>query len=152
MPQTYIRTRPTIGSGAPASRRGIGGPVSRKESTLRSLPASVRFRIDGLLIDGLWRRQGGCHGVPAVSMRIVVRVRPGSSRAAVGGSHDGALIVRVAARAVDGQANEAAVRALADAFGVRRRDVVLVSGATNRTKVIEVTGATEQVLEALLAQ
>ena len=85
-------------------------------------------------------------------MRIVVRVRPGSSRAAVGGSHDGALIVRVAARAVDGQANEAAVRALADAFGVRRRDVVLVSGATNRTKVIEVTGATEQVLEALLAQ
>ena len=41
---------------------------------------------------------------------------------------------------------------LANAFGVRRRDVVLVSGATNRTKVIDVTGASQQILDALLAQ
>lgn len=83
-------------------------------------------------------------------MRIVIRVRPGASRTAVGGCHDGALVVRVAARAVDGQATEAALAALAKALGVRRRDVVLVSGATSRTKVIDVTGATEQTLAALL--
>jgi uncharacterized protein len=85
-------------------------------------------------------------------VRIVIRVRPGASRTAVGGAHDGALVVRVAAAAVDGQANDAAIRALAKAFDVRRRDVTLVSGATNRTKVVDVAGATEQTLAALLDQ
>lgn len=85
-------------------------------------------------------------------MRIVIRVRPGASRTAVGGSHDGALVVRVAAPAVDGRANEAALRALAKALGVRRRDVVLVNGATSRTKVIDVNGASQQIMDALQAQ
>jgi len=88
----------------------------------------------------------------AGAVRIVIRVRPGASRTAVGGSHDGALIVRVAAPAADGQANEAALRAVAKAFGVRRRDVVLVSGATNRSKVIDVTDALQETLAALLVQ
>ena len=43
-------------------------------------------------------------------MRVVVRVRPGASRTVVGGSQDGALIVRVGAQAVEGQATEAALR------------------------------------------
>lgn len=73
-------------------------------------------------------------------MHVVIRVRPGSSRTVVGGEYDGALVVRVAARAVDGKATEAALRALADALGVRRGDVRLVRGATSRTKVVEVTG------------
>jgi uncharacterized protein YggU (UPF0235/DUF167 family) len=83
-------------------------------------------------------------------MRVVVRVRPGAGRTAVGGEHDGALVVRVAARAVDGQATEAALHALAEAFGVRRAAVTLVTGATSRTKVVEVAGATREALDALL--
>jgi hypothetical protein len=73
-------------------------------------------------------------------MRVEIRVRPGSSRTTVGGEHDGALLVRVGARAVDGKATEAALRALADALGLRRGDVRLISGATSRTKVVELTG------------
>ena len=88
----------------------------------------------------------------AGAVRIVIRVRPGASRTAVGGSHDGALIVRVAAPAADGQANDAALRAVAKAFCVRRRDVVLVSGATNRSKVIDVTDGLQETLAALLVQ
>ncbi|MFL6137774.1 MAG: DUF167 domain-containing protein [Frankiaceae bacterium] len=83
-------------------------------------------------------------------MRVAVRVRPGAGATVVGGSHDGALVVRVAAPAVDGRATEAALRALADAFGVRRSAVALVTGATSRTKVVEVAGATEEALRALL--
>ncbi|RBY79743.1 DUF167 domain-containing protein [Blastococcus sp. TF02A-26] len=71
-------------------------------------------------------------------MRVALRVRPGAGRTAVGGSHDGALVVRVAAPAVDGRATEAALTAVASALGLRRRDVVLVTGATSRTKVVEV--------------
>lgn len=84
-------------------------------------------------------------------MRVTIRVRPGAGRTAVGGSHDGALVVRVAARAVDGKATEAALAAVADAFGVRRRDVVLVTGATSRTKLVDIAGAAETTLAALLS-
>ncbi|SCX44078.1 hypothetical protein SAMN03159343_1351 [Klenkia marina] len=82
---------------------------------------------------------------------MTVRVRPGSGRTVVAGSHDGALVVRVAARAVDGAATDAALAALADAFGVRRRQVALVTGATSRTKVAEVDGGDPDRLTALLA-
>lgn len=84
-------------------------------------------------------------------MRVVIRVRPGASRTLVGGTHDGALIVRVGAQAVDGLATESALRALAKAFGVRPRAVTLISGTTSRTKVVDVDGGTPETLEALLA-
>ena len=61
-------------------------------------------------------------------------MRPGSVRPGVGGERDGALVVRVSARAVDGQATEAA----------------LVAGATSRTKILEVEGAEPAVLTRLL--
>ena len=60
-------------------------------------------------------------------------------------------MVRVATRAVEGRATEAALGAVADAFGVRRSGVRLVTGATSRTKVIEVDGGSDDVLRALLA-
>lgn len=83
-------------------------------------------------------------------VRFAVRVRPGSTRTRVGGSYGDALVVRVTARAVAGKATEAALRALADALAVRRRDVSLVSGATSRDKVVEVVGEPEE-MHALLA-
>jgi uncharacterized protein len=85
-------------------------------------------------------------------VRITVRVRPGSARPGVGGEHDGALVVRVSARAVDGQATAAALDAVAAAFGVRRRAVTLVSGAASRTKIIDVEGADPVVLDRLLSR
>lgn len=88
-------------------------------------------------------------------VRVTVRVRPGATRPGVGGEHDGALVVRVSARAVDGKATEAALAAVAEAFGVRRRAVSLVSGTTSRTKVVDVAGAETElrpVLEQLLAR
>jgi uncharacterized protein YggU (UPF0235/DUF167 family) len=84
-------------------------------------------------------------------VRITVWVRPGSPRPGVGGEHGGALIVRVSARAVDGRATEAALTAVAAAFGVRRRAVTLIAGASSRTKILEVEGADPAALARLLA-
>ena len=84
-------------------------------------------------------------------MRIAIRVRPGSARQSVGGSHDGALVVRVSAPAVDGRATAAALAAIAVAFDVRPHAVRLVTGATSRTKVVEVDGGDPTVLDRLLA-
>jgi hypothetical protein len=41
---------------------------------------------------------------------------------------------------VQGKATEAALRAVAEAFGVRRADVRLVSGGTGRDKVVDIDG------------
>jgi uncharacterized protein YggU (UPF0235/DUF167 family) len=90
-------------------------------------------------------------------MRILLRVRPGASRTAVGGRYDGpagtALVVAVAARAVEGQATKAVLAAVAAAFGVRRSAVTLVRGATSRDKLVELEGEENDIrarLEQLL--
>jgi uncharacterized protein YggU (UPF0235/DUF167 family) len=85
-------------------------------------------------------------------VRITIRVRPGSARPGVGGQRDGALVVRVSAPAVDGRATDAALSAIAEAFGVRRRAVTLVAGARSRTKIVDVTGAGPADLARLLAR
>jgi uncharacterized protein YggU (UPF0235/DUF167 family) len=90
-------------------------------------------------------------GVDSGDMRITIRVRPGSARPGVGGEHDGALVVRVSARAVDGKATEAALAAVAGSFGVRRSSVRLVSGASSRTKIIDIDADDPRLLASLLA-
>jgi uncharacterized protein len=85
-------------------------------------------------------------------MRFTIWVRPGSTHPGVGGEHAGSLVVRVSARAVDGKATEAALAAVADAFGVRRNAVALVSGATSRTKVVDVASGDPRILASLLTR
>ena len=69
---------------------------------------------------------------------FATRVQPGAKRDGVVGIYGDALKVAVSAPAVDGRANEALIGVLAREFEVRRSDVELVSGATNRSKVVRV--------------
>jgi uncharacterized protein YggU (UPF0235/DUF167 family) len=77
-------------------------------------------------------------------------VRPSAGRTVVGGSYNGALIVRVVQATVDGRATTAVLQCLADEFGVSRSDVVVVSGSRSRTKIIDIDGADESRLHELL--
>ena len=56
--------------------------------------------------------------------------------------HGGALKIRLHAPPVDGAANEALVAFLADRLAVPRRAIRIVTGATSRTKLVEVEGVT----------
>ena len=67
-------------------------------------------------------------------------MQPRASRTEMAGRHGDALKVRLAAPPVDGAANEALVRFLADQLGVPRSAVRLESGAGGRAKVIAVEG------------
>jgi uncharacterized protein len=52
---------------------------------------------------------------------------------------------------VDGKATEAALAVVADAFGVRRGAVTLVSGASSRTKIVDIAAGNPRILADLLA-
>lgn len=72
--------------------------------------------------------------------RLTLHIQPRGSRNAIEGIHGDALKVRLTAPPVDGAANEALIRFLADALGVSRSALRLTSGATARRKTIMVEG------------
>ena len=83
------------------------------------------------------------------SFLLEIRVRPNSSRNKVGGSAGDPprLVVAVQAPAVDGKANVAVIKELANAFNLRARDFTIVYGELGRDKRLLVNGDT-QLLQA----
>ena len=75
------------------------------------------------------------------SLRFEIRVKPGAKGHGVGGTHGvkGPLNVTVQEKAIDGKANDAALRLLATVLRVRPRQLRIVSGHTHRTKLVELT-------------
>ncbi len=84
---------------------------------------------------------------------LEIRVRPNSSRNKVGGSvgEPPRLVVAVQAPAVDGKANQAVIKELASAFGLRTRDFTIVYGELGRDKRLLVDG-NEKTLQAKLEE
>lgn len=82
---------------------------------------------------------------------ISVRVVPRASRNGVAGPIGDALKIRLTAPPVEGKANEALVRFLADELDIPARNVVLVSGATGRNKRILLKGIGAAAVAARLA-
>lgn len=75
---------------------------------------------------------------------IVVRVTPRAVRDEVVGWRDAELGLRLRAPPVEGRANEALRRLLAQHFSLRLEDVQLVSGATARVKGVRLVGLAEE--------
>lgn len=82
-------------------------------------------------------------GIPG-GVRLRLRIQPRASREEVTGVAGDAIRVRLTAPPVDGAANEALVRFLADRLDVSRSAVALVSGHTSRSKLVEVTGVSAE--------
>ena len=72
-------------------------------------------------------------------MKIQVLVKPGAKVEKVVSSDDG-LTVYLHARAHDGEANVALVKALSDYYGVSKSCVKIVFGVKSRQKLVEITG------------
>jgi len=71
-------------------------------------------------------------------LRLEVVAHPGARAERVARLADGALGVWVRARPIENQANVAIERVLAEALGLRPRQVQLVSGLAARRKIVEV--------------
>lgn len=81
---------------------------------------------------------------------IDVRVIPRAGKSGVAGTRNDALLVRLNAPPVDGAANAELIELLADAFGVSRRSVTLVSGSQSRSKRVRVAGVTAEAASHIL--
>ena len=71
-------------------------------------------------------------------VRFAVRLTPRGGSDRVDGVVDGILRAHVGAPAVDGAANNALIRLLADQLEIPRRDVRIVAGAAGRQKLVVV--------------
>lgn len=73
-------------------------------------------------------------------MILDLHVQPGARTSEFAGQYGERIKVRLAARAVDGKANEALIEFLAAHYGVARRDVRIVAGLKSRQKRVEISG------------
>ncbi|AWR21716.1 DUF167 domain-containing protein [Aurantimicrobium photophilum] len=71
-------------------------------------------------------------------MRVVVRVKPGSSKGPLVESDDEGIVVFVREKAIDGAANEGVIKLMADHFDVPKSRVRVVRGHTARIKQVEI--------------
>lgn len=87
----------------------------------------------------------------ASTTRLRLRVTPGARSAGIVGRQGDAWKVRVTAAPEHGRANDAVLRLLAEALGVPRDDVTLVSGHGSREKTVELAGMGPALVERRLA-
>ena len=73
-------------------------------------------------------------------MILELHVQPGASRSEFAGMHGARLKVRLAARALDGKANEALIEFLAAHYQVPRRSVRITAGLKSRKKRVVIDG------------
>ncbi len=81
---------------------------------------------------------------------LSVRVHPGAKRNAITGTHADALKIALTTPPTDGRANAALIAFLADRLNIPRLSIELISGATNRSKTLRLTGITAAEAEARL--
>lgn len=73
-------------------------------------------------------------------MILELHVQPGASRSEFAGRHGERIKIRLAARAVEGKANEALIEFLAGYFKVPKRNVRIEAGLKSRQKRVVIEG------------
>jgi len=80
-------------------------------------------------------------GNDAEQIRIKVKVVPRAKKNQISGiMEDGSLKVRVVEPPVDGKANQALIKLLADTLKIPKTDVAIISGLQNRNKIVRIEG------------
>ena len=91
-------------------------------------------------------------GIHAEGCLLAVRALPGARKNVVMGEQAGALKIAVTAPPEDGRANAAITDLLRDWLGLKRSQVELASGASNRNKQFLIRGMTAQELRAVIEE
>jgi uncharacterized protein (TIGR00251 family) len=84
------------------------------------------------------------------AITFAIKVQPRAKRDAIIGELGDALKVALTAPPIDGRANEACIRFLAEFLKVPRSSITIASGQSSRTKVIRIAGLTAEEFRARL--
>ena len=118
----------------------LGGDTRQIVSTLTDFGgvfAYVSFKFLRIATDG--------------RITLTLHIQPGAKKTEFGGLHGDALKIRLAAPPVDGKANEALIKFVADTLGLPKSAVTIKSGQTSRRKALEVIGGDARQIAALAA-
>ena len=89
---------------------------------------------------------------PPPTTTLAIRVTPRAKRDLVRCDPGGTVKVYVTVPPEDGRANAAVVELLADWLGLKRRQVRIAQGATNRNKLAAIDGLTAAQLERIIRE
>lgn len=80
---------------------------------------------------------------------LTLHIQPGARKTEFAGRHGDALKIRLAAPPVDGKANEALVKFIAETLHLAKSAVILKSGQSSRRKVLEIQGSSAETIIGL---
>ncbi len=75
------------------------------------------------------------------AITLTLHIQPGAKRSEIIGLHGDALKIKLAAPPIEGRANEALLRFVAELFDVPLRNVKLKQGEQSRRKVVVILGS-----------
>ena len=81
----------------------------------------------------------------AEGVRIAVQITPNAKKTEVVGETEGLLRIKLHAPPVDGKANEALIRYIADAINIPQSCVRITHGFTGRKKLLEIRASNQSV-------
>jgi uncharacterized protein (TIGR00251 family) len=88
----------------------------------------------------------------ARGISFAVKVQPRARKNAIMGVVGDALKLALTAPPIEGRANQAVIEFFVELFEIPRVSVTIASGATNRNKVVRITGMTKQAVAERLAE
>jgi hypothetical protein len=94
---------------------------------------------------GWYRRNGEV-------IALTLHIQPGAKRSEIVGLHGEALKIKLAAPPIEGRANDALLKFIADLFAVPLRNVELKQGGQSRHKVVAVSGSKVEPESLLIGQ
>lgn len=84
------------------------------------------------------------------STTFSIRLQPRASKNEIIAMEGGGFKIRLTAPPVDGAANEALIRFLADTLSVTRSQIEIVSGHTSKNKIVRIEGIGKEDTERIL--
>ena len=85
------------------------------------------------------------------AVSFAVKVAPRANKNEIPGFEGGVLKVRLKAPPIEGKANDALVKFLADALGISRSQIEIVSGQASRRKVVRIRGMSADRIEKVIS-
>lgn len=80
---------------------------------------------------------------------LYIRAMPNASSSKIGGVFNEMLKIYVSTLPQAGQANKSIIELLADKLKLAKKDIVIVSGAADRNKVLQLNGDVNKIIKLL---